>query len=363
MAKKLRYGLIGCGGCGVYKHLTSYARYTDDVELFGVYDFDMKKAKAAAKQFKVPHVFTSVEAMLAEDSLDVVSVVTPNALHAPLAIAALRAGKHVHVEKPIALNATEAQAIVDAKNAAGKKVMVALNNRFTEVSRFARRYIDAGHLGEIYHARCGWRRRRGIPGLGGWFTTRALSGGGPVIDLGVHFFDLTLYFMGYPAPVAVSASTYCKFGPTPESKKTRGKGTFAVADPKGAMDVEDFAAGFAKFDNGASVAFEFSWASNIEKEVNYFELLGTKAGMSMYNGELKIFGEVSGELADITSHVKNTTGWGENETRHFIDCIQQDTDPLALPEEAVKMMQIIDAIYGSAETGREVTIAQAAPAV
>ena len=359
MAKKLRYGLIGCGGCGVGKHLASYALYPEDVELCGVYDFDLKKAKAAAAQFKVPHIYDSYEALLAEEKIDVVSVVTPNALHAPITIAALRAGKHVHVEKPIAMNAAEAQAIVDAKNAAGKKVMVALNNRFTEVSQFARQFIADGNLGEIYHARCGWRRRRGIPGLGGWFTTKSLSGGGPVIDLGVHFFDLTLFFMGYPAPVAVSAATYCKFGPTPESKKSRGQGTFAVADPKGAMDVEDFAAGFARFDNGASVAFEFSWASNIEKEVNYFELLGTRAGMSMYNGELKIFSEIAGQLTDITPHVKNTTSWGANETRHFIDCLKKNKEPIAPPEEALKMMQIIDAIYASSESGREVVIESA----
>lgn len=356
MAKKLRYGLIGCGGCGVYKHLSSYAKYTDDVELFGVYDFDPAKAKAAAEKFDVPRVFDSYQAMLAEKALDVVSVVTPNALHAPIAIAALRAGKHVHVEKPIALNAAEAQAIVEAKRASGKQVMVALNNRFTEVSQFAKRLIDEGQLGEVYHARCGWRRRRGIPGKGGWFTTRALSGGGPVIDLGVHFFDLTLFFMGYPAPTAVSASTYCKFGNAPVSKKAQG--TFAAANAKGTMDVEDFAAGFAKFDNGASVAFEFSWASNIEKETNYFELLGTKAGMSMYNGELKIFSEAGGELVDILPHVTNTSGWGENETRHFIDCIRKNREPLAPPEEAVKMMQIIDAIYTSSESGREVVIGE-----
>jgi len=236
-------------------------------------------------------------------------------------------------------------------------VMVALNNRFTEVSQFAKRYIDAGHLGEIYHARCGWRRRRGIPGKGGWFTTKALSGGGPVIDLGVHFFDLTLYFMGYPAPTAVSASTSNKFG-APGGNTPKAKGAFAAADPCGTMDVEDFAAGFARFDNGASVAFEFSWASNIEKEVNYFELLGTKAGMSMYNGELKIFTETAGELCDVLPHVKNTSGWGENETRHFIDCIRKGREPLAPPEEAVTMMQVIDAIYASAASGREVVIGE-----
>lgn len=339
MAKKLKYGLIGCGGCGVGKHLASYALYPDDVTLCAVYDIVPAKAEAAAAQYQVPKVCTSAEALLAEP-LDVVSVATPNAFHAPYTIAALQAGKHVHVEKPIALNAQEAQAMTTAKNAAGKFIMVALNNRFTEVSQFAKRYVDEGHLGEIYHARCGWRRRRGIPGKGGWFTTRALSGGGPVIDLGVHFFDLTLYLMGYPAPTAVSASTYRKFA--------GGKGD------KDVMDVEDFAAGFAKFETGASVAFEFSWASNIERETTYFELLGTRGGMSYYDGQLKIFGENAGVMTDVTPLVRNTTGWGQNETRHFIDCIRKRKAPLAPPEDAVKMMQIIDGIYASSETGREV---------
>jgi predicted dehydrogenase len=343
MAKKLRYGLIGCGGCGVNKHLKSYASYTDDVELYGVYDFEPAKAQKAAAELHVPHVFDSVEAMLADPKLDVVSVVTPNALHAPYAIAALQAGKHVHVDKPIALNAQQAQAIVDARNASGKLCMVGLNNRFTEVNQFIKSYVDAGNLGEIYHARCGWRRRRGIPGRGSWFTTKALSGGGPVIDLGVHFFDLTLFFMGFPAPAAVSASTYCKFAGS-------GEGTF---------DVEDFAAGFAKLETGASVAFEFSWASNIERESNYVELLGTKGGLSMYDGVLKIFGEAQGVLTDIAPHVKNKPSWGENETKHFIECIRKKKQPLAPPEDAVKMMQIIDGIYTSAETGREVVMTAA----
>lgn len=340
MAKKLKYALIGCGGCGVGKHLSAYAQNPDDVELYGVYDFEPAKAQAAAAKFSVPHVFDSYQALLADPKIDVVSVVTPNALHAPVTIAALQAGKHVHVEKPIALNADEARAIVAAKNAAGKLVMVALNNRFTEVSRYIKRYVDDGNLGDIYHARCGWRRRRGIPGRGSWFTTKALAGGGPVIDLGVHFFDLTLFFMGFPAPSAVSASTYNKF-----AANTPGAGTF---------DVEDLAAGFAKLETGASVAFEFSWASNIEREGTYLELLGTKGGLSMYNGELKIFGEAGGALVDITPHVQNSRTWGENETRHFIECIRKRKAPMAPPEDAVKMMQIIDGIYASAETGKEV---------
>ena len=343
MAKKLKYALIGCGGCGVYKHLASYALYPDDVELYGVYDFDPANAKAAAEKHAIPHIFPTYEALLADPKIDMVSVVTPNALHAPITIAALQAGKHVHVEKPIAMNAREAQAIVDAKNAAGKKVMVALNNRFTETSGYAKRYVNEGHLGEIYMARCGWRRRRGIPGLGGWFTTKALSGGGPLIDLGVHFFDLTLYLMGFPTPLSVSASTYNKFAKKDRSGKLN-------------YDVEDLATGFVKLETGAAVSFEFSWASNIEKDITYLELLGTKGGLSMYNGELKIYAEAAGQPVDILPQVTNTSGWGEMETRHFIDCVKRGIDPIAPPEEAVKMMMIIDATYESSASGREVIL-------
>ena len=346
MNKKLRYALIGCGGCGVRKHLASYARYPDDVELYGVYDFDAQLANAAAEEFAVPHQYAHYEDLLADRHIDIVSVATANFLHAPITIAALKAGKHVHVEKPIALNAAQAQAIAAEERLSGKKVMVALNNRFSETSRFAKQYVDDGHLGEIYHARCGWRRRNNFIRPGRWFSIKEYSGGGPLIDLGVHFFDLTLHLTGFPVPVAVSASTYNKFvGELHDA--TTGKPLF---------DVEDIAVGFAKFDTGLSVAFEFSWGSHIEQEVNYFELLGSRGGMSMYNGELKIFSTLQGEMVDIVPKVANVTKWGETETRHFIDCIREDRPPLSPSDDAVKMMQIIDAIYASAASGREVRI-------
>jgi predicted dehydrogenase len=344
MSKKLKYGVIGCGGCGTGKHLTSYALYPDDVEIVAVCDILPDKAAAAAERFAAPHVYTDYRAMLKKHSLDIVSVATPNAVHMPAAVAALRAGAHVHCEKPLALNEAEAQAIVDARDAAGRKVMVGLNNRFSDQALFARRYIDEGHLGEIYHAKCAWRRRRGIPGKGGWFTTKALSGGGPMIDLGVHFFDLTMYLLGWPEPAAVSAATYCKFGNDPTDTTP---GTF---------DVEDMATGFVKLAGGISVGFEFSWASNIAKEATFFELYGTKGGMRMQEGELAIFSEVAGEIVDVTPapRWRKKLGWGEREVRHFIDCIRDDTTPMPRPEEAVLMMRIIDAIYTSAASGREV---------
>lgn len=351
MSRKLRHGLIGCGGCGVGKHLAAYAMYKDDVELGAVYDPDTKRAAAAAEKFSVPKVYGSIDELLADKNIDVVSVVTPTATHAQISIAAMKAGKHVHVEKPIALNAMQAQEMVDVKNATGQKLMVALNNRFTETNQFAKRYVSEGHLGEIYHARCGWRRRRGIP-TSGWFISKALGGGGPLIDLGVHFLDLTLYLMGFPMPASVVANTCCKFGNNPK--------LVGQAKPDGSYDVEDFAAGFARLENGATLDFEFSWASNIDRELLYFELLGTRGGMCLtapnYLSELKIHTEVAGSLVDITPCIKNVAGWGQNETRHFIDCIKNDVEPMARPEEAVEIMRLIDGIYASSEAKREIIL-------
>ena len=343
MKKKLNYALIGCGGCGVRKHLASYALYPDDVELYGVYDIDPQLAISAMEEYAVPHHFTSYEALLADKHIDIVSVATANYLHAPITIAALQAGKHVHVEKPISINAAEAQAIAEAERASGKKVMVALNNRFLETSVFAKEYVDQGHLGEIYHARCGWRRRNNFITPGRWFCIKEYSGGGPLIDLGVHYFDLTLYLTGFPTPTAVSAAAYNKF-------------IGEIYDPetgKAKYNVEDMAVGFAKFNTGMTVAFEFSWGSHIEDEVTYFELLGTTGGMSMYNGELKIFTLINGEMVNIIPKIKNEKKWGEAETRHFIDCINEDRTPISNTADAVKMMKIIDAIYSSAASGKE----------
>jgi predicted dehydrogenase len=356
MAKKLRYALIGCGGCGVGKHLASYARYTDDIVLYAACDIVPGKAQAAAERFGMPRVFTDYADLLADPKIDIVSIATPNCFHAPIAIAALEAGKHVHVEKPIAMNAAEAAAIVAARDRSGKLCMVALNNRFTESSRFAKRYVDEGHLGEIYHARCGWRRRAGYAMRGSWFADKAQSGGGPVIDLGVHYLDLTLFFLGYPAPVTVVGSAYDKLVHLSNGKKPVETCILGGNTKKGHYDVEDLAAGFVKLASGASVAFEFSWASHIERETTYLELLGTRGGLSMHDGVLKIFAESGGQPVDILPGVQNTSGWGENETRHFIDCIRTGKAPLAPPEDGVKMMQIIDAIYISSAGGREVVI-------
>jgi predicted dehydrogenase len=349
---KLRYGIIGAGGCGKGKHLSSYSLLGDQVQIVAVCDIIAAKADAAADQFGAEAAYTDYSEMLAEEKLDLVSVATPNFVHAPAAIAALEAGAHVHCEKPASMTPELVQSMVDAKNRTGKKLMIGLNNRFTPWAQFAKQWVLAGNLGEIYHAKCGWKRRRGIPGKGGWFTTKAQSGGGPLIDLGVHFLDVCNYLLDFPQPATCSGSTYSKFADCGTSTMSPNK--FATAEST--YDVEDLAVGYVRYVNGISLELEFSWASNTAQEYNYIELYGTKGGLKYEKGQLTLFEDFQGTVLDSTPKLKNDGAWGNTETRHFVDCILNDREVLSKPEEAVKIMQIIQGIYQSAEIGGEVRV-------
>lgn len=346
---KLKYGCVGAGGIADSKHLAGYSAIAD-VEIVAICDANRDAAERLARKYNIPHVYDDYEKMLGIEMLDFISICTPNFLHLPVSLLAAGKGIHIHCEKPIALNAGEAMEIVEAKNKYGIKFMVGLNNRFTNESFFVKKYAEAGLFGEIYHSKCGWRRRREIPGRGGWFTDRKLSGGGPMIDLGVHYLDLVMYFMGNPKPFTVTGATYSKF---PDN---RSRNSWAYGSPGvGIFDVEDFAAGFLKLENGATVDFEFSWASNIEKEYNYYELLGTKGGASFREGKLKIFSEVLDTNIDIIPNT-NYTIKAISEFEHFIDCIKNGRDPIAIPEQAFEIMRIIDAVYQSSYEKKEISI-------
>lgn len=346
---KLKYACIGAGGIADKKHLNEYSKLSG-VEVAVICDENPKAAERLAEKYGVSKIYTDYNKMFDELQLDFVSVCTPNFLHGSITEAALKKGIHVHCEKPLATNSAEAQKIVDAKNKYGKKVMVALNYRFANEALFLKKYADAGLFGDIYHAKCGWIRRNGIPGKGVWFTDKKLSGGGALIDLGVHFLDLTMYFMGYPKVSTVSGKTYSYFANSAHRLRAGYKN-----NGDGKYDVEDMAVGLIKMENGATVDFEFSWASNIEKETKYCELLGTKGGASLINGELKLYSEIFDTsiniLPEINSNMKQLS-----EFEHFIDCILNDKEPYAPPEQGVELLKIISAAYQSSETGKEVVL-------
>ncbi|MHB1485657.1 MAG: Gfo/Idh/MocA family protein [Saccharofermentanales bacterium] len=349
--KKLKYGIIGTGGISE-KHLPGYSMFPDDVELYAACDIDVEKLKRVAAKYSIPNITADYHEMLDMKELDYVSICLPNYLHAPATIEALNKGKHVHCEKPMAMCYNEARSMLEARDSTGRQLMIGLNNRFTPQAMFVKKYIDEGNLGDVYYAKCGWLRRGGLANSG-WFTDKSLSGGGPLIDLGVHFIDLVMYFLDYPKTESVLAKTYRKFA----EKEIRKIYTIPNLkyDPEMVNDVEDLATGFINLQNDTSVSFEISWASNTEKERHFYEIYGTKGGVS-FDGptnELKIITVVNGQISEIKPLI-NPVLYNETEFGHFINCMRNNRKPtISITEQCVEIMRIIEGIYKSAETGRQ----------
>jgi len=355
--KKLKLGIIGTGGIFRGGH-SKPLQEMKDVEIVALCDIKPAQFQRFQDELGIPdeRCFTDFHEMVKLAELDAVDICTPNLYHSHAAVAALEAGKHVFCEKPDAINAAEAQNMADAAAASGKTLMVMRNNRFRPDARWLKAYIDRGGMGEVYTGRCGWIRRRGIPGKGGWFTTRELSGGGPLIDLGVHMLDLAIWLMGNPVPVAVSGATYCKFADAYGAADSE-HAKFGEGDADGTFDVEDLAIGFIRFANGTSLQVECSWASNIEVEKNFVELRGTKAGATVGGGPLKVFTESGGVLADLEPKPgKGDWGGHGGHLKHFVDVVLRGATPINTPQDGVHMIQILSALYESAETGKEVRL-------
>lgn len=346
---KLRYACIGIGGIAGKKHLKQYAM-VESIEMVAVCDVDSEKAKQAASKFGIAKVYSDYQELFRQERLDLASICTPNNLHATMVKAALEAGIHVHCEKPLALNPKEIEAIIEAKNCTEKKVLVGLNKRFTPETEYIKRCIDADFLGEIYHSQCGWRRRAGIPGRGSWFTDKQKSGGGALIDLGVHMMDLTMYLMDYPIPIAVDGSAYQKFN----ESHTRDRNGYN-GSKEGVFDVEDMAVGHVRLDNGCTLSYEFSWASNIKKESFYYELKGTKGGVTFIDNQLEIYTELNGVCVDVIPRLNERVA-SIGECEHFVECIVHDLEPRATAEQAYELSKIIDGAYTSSTIGRQVKL-------
>ena len=301
--------------------------------------------------------------MLASD-IDAVSIIVPNKFHAPLAIQALKAGKHVFCEKPPALSAAEVDEMIAARDAAGKLLMFNFNNRARPESVAMKAAIDAGEIGAINSAQAKWARRTGIPGFGGWFTTKALSGGGPVIDL-LHMLDLAMYFMGYPKASYVAGNTFDTF------MGDKGfKGPWGIPDREDGMtDVEAAAHGFIGFETGQVLSFQMSWAEMVKREEVSVVFQGTKAGGKVErlfesDGDdataidtCEIYVQEDGKSVDKTIEVAECEDMGRiASAANFIQAIEGTADALNNAEQGRQLMAIIDAVYQSAESGQAVTL-------
>lgn len=352
MSKKLKVGIIGTGAIGAV-HAKSY-QAAGGVEIAAICDVHADLLKQRGKEFGVKQCFSDYHKLL-ETDVDAVSVCVGNVLHHEVATAALQAGKHILLEKPMAMNATEAADIVQAADKAGKVVQIGMVNRQRADSQVLRGYIEAGQLGEIYHMRCVLIRRRGIPGLGGWFTTKAESGGGPLIDLGVHWFDMAMWLSDHWNPTAVSAMNYAKFG------RDMASYTYVnmwAGPPKldGTCDVEDYSTGLVRFADKATLGFEIAWAANTFDQ-SYVEILGDKGGARIFGDEpLTIYTEHQGRLADIQPKFSDKTNRFDVQATKFLAACRGEQPPAATAEQGLVTMKLIDAIYESGEKGQEIKL-------
>jgi predicted dehydrogenase len=370
---EVRIGIIGVGWPG-QRHIEGYQKHPD-ARIVAISDVNAEAAEQVRTQYNVDNarIYGDYQDLLADDGVDAVSICTPNFLHAPMAIDALDAGKHVLLEKPLA------HTLADGERLAAKVVehpdqafMIAFNNRYRPDSIVLKQQIEAGELGHIYYAKTGWLRGAAEFFLRGWFTQRDRSGGGPLIDLGVHMLDLSLWFMGSPRPVSVSGSVYYEFN------------DFMRESTGADVDVEDLATAFVKLDNGATIVLDVSWISHIEESnLVYAQLFGTQGGARITRG----LGIEAGGGEQMT--INTTTGKGparatlvrrpefhtmqaqqqgfmlyesfRGEIADFVESIKAGRQPGATITHGLDILRVLDAIYRSAETGKEIDLREPTP--
>ena len=349
--KTIRFGIVGTGGIAEDHAEAIQALNNKQVILESVCDLRYDVARAFSDKYTVKHVYENAEAMFASSTIDAVCICTPNTLHAPLAIKAFEAGLHVLCEKPMATTALDAEKMVEAAMTANKKLSVHFNYRFNDASVGVKRLIDSGFVGKPYYVHTKWLRRAGSPkGASGWFSTKSLAGGGPLIDLGVHRIDLALHFLGYPNVKSVSASTFNHFGTT-----------LAEKNSEMIYDVEDTAIGFIRLENDITMIIETSWEGHISKrEEMQTRILGTKGGVSQHNvdGTYHVVGEGVSNIdgAEVHINIDRVSSEGDTISVHddFVCAIREDRQPLASGENGLIVARILDGLYRSAEEGREI---------
>ena len=283
MSKKIKVGVIGMGAIGaVHSEAYTTNAASADVELTAICDVSADRLKSQGDRFNVQKRFVDYRELLKTD-VDAVSVCVGNTLHKDVAVAALKAGKSVLLEKPMAMDAVQAKAIVDAAKKSGKVLQIGMVRRQAGDAQMARKCVLDGLLGEVYHMRAVLIRNRGIPGLGGWFTTKSMSGGGPLIDIGVHWFDAAMYVSGLWKPTSVSAACYDKLGKKMSDYKYIGMWA-GPPNYKGKFDVEDYATGLVRFGRKATMSFEIAWAAN-SADAGFIEIIGDKGGCRIFEGK------------------------------------------------------------------------------
>ena len=356
MAKLIKVGIIGCGGIANGKHMPSLAKVAD-CEMVAFCDIIPERAEKAAKDFGVEgaKVYTDYRELLKDETIDVVHVCTPNRSHSFITVDALEAGKHVMCEKPMAINSAEAKKMLDAAERTGKKLSIGYQSRFRPDAQYMKEEAEAGTFGEIYYAKATAIRRRAVP-TWGVFLNEYEQGGGPLIDIGTHALDLTLWMMNNYKPKYCVGTSYHKL-----NRDTDQANMWGNWDPD-KFTVEDSAFGFIVMENGATIVLESAWALNtLDVREAVTSVCGTKGGADMNDG-LRINGVRHGRQYVMTPNFKSggvafndgkkSDSPADIEERQWIEAVRNDTQPLTKPEQAYCVTRILEGIYESAKSGK-----------
>ncbi|HTG70685.1 MAG TPA: Gfo/Idh/MocA family oxidoreductase [Candidatus Udaeobacter sp.] len=349
---KIRIGIIGAGNIGNV-HAREFSKLGDECVITAIADAYLPLAEERAKQYGIASVAGSPEELIQRSDVDAVIIGVPNQFHAPLAVQALAAGKHVLLEKPMGINGEAARQIMKASQASDRIVMIGHQMRWESVPMQIKEQIDRGELGKIYTAKTGWFRRKGIPGWGTWFTQMNQSGGGPLIDIGVHMLDLALYLMGNPKPVSVYGATYAEFGPN-----RKGIGTWGKPNWNGTYDVEDLATALIKMEDGSTLSLEVSWAVHMDTDnTPFIHLMGSEGGASYRGAEGKLLTEkFDRPIETVLRKADNDEGERARLSRHFLECIREGKQPITSALTGLTNNLVLDGIYESSRTGSEVKL-------
>ena len=349
-----RVGVIGAGSIA-QSHLTAYSQ-NPDVELIAVADMNLERAQQVAEQHGATRAYADPHELLADPEIDGVSICTWNDSHAAWAIAAVEAGKHVLVEKPIARTLAEAEELQRVVEAHDRVVQVGFVRRHSPNCQVLKTFIDQGDLGEIYYARASCLRRAGNPG--GWFADQEISGGGPLLDIGIHVLDLCWYLMGSPKAVSVSGTTFDRLGSRGNIRTMR---RYRAADhAPDRSTVEDLASAMIRFENGASLLLDCSYSLHATQDSIDVSVHGDRGG-AVLEPSLLIATEMHDSMVNIEPQISSRTfefGVGfAAEIQNFVDASLGRADSVAPAWHGVEIMRIIEAIYDSAAAGREISLA------
>jgi predicted dehydrogenase len=333
-SRPVRVGIVGAGAAAQLSHIPAYGRLSN-ARLVAVCDSDGGKARRVARHFAVPMAIEDYRELLNLEDIDAVDICAPNYLHAPVAIAALEAGKHVLCEKPFSTCVAEAEAIVRAAEEAQRIVMCAFNNRFRQDAQVLRRFVEKGELGQVQYARVGWMRRRSERRRRSWMEKPELAGGGVLMDIGQQILDLALWLLGRPAVESASAWS-----------------------SSGASNVEDSVVAFLRLAGERSLTLVASWSFLTEQDLNFVEIYGTHG--TAYLSPLRLIKEMHGQRTNVTPALENVRDLYrrsyELEIEHFVRCIRDGIPPAVPGSEGADVMRVVSAIYRSAADGTEVRL-------